>query len=93
LVGCTVLSTVTGVPFFSLFWPLLTTTWPASRPLTMAIWSPRVGPVSTKICWATSCGLPCASVAGGAGAPGVAGAPGLGASACFTTYTVEPYGL
>src|SRR5690606_8107167 len=76
--GSRELSIVSGVPFFSLSWPLVTTSIPSSMPDSTAIWSPRVGPVVTNTCCAV----------GGAGLPS-APLPSPG----WTTITVSPYGL
>src|SRR5690606_11999797 len=52
-----------GVPFFSLSWPLVTTSMPSSVPDSTATCSPRVGPVVTNTCCAVgSAGLPSASL-------------------------------
>ena len=56
LVGWIELLTISGVPFCSLSWPALTMVSPSLMPPRTAIWSPRVSPVVTKVCFATSLG-------------------------------------
>src|SRR6202043_825372 len=59
-VGITELSISTVEPLCSVSWPEVTIMSPSLTPLSTATWSPRVEPVVTKLCRATSCGLPSA---------------------------------
>ena len=61
LLGWIELSTITGEPLRSLICPVVTMVSPSLTPVRMAIWSPRVSPVVTKLCLATSLGLPVSS--------------------------------
>src|SRR5262249_37332170 len=69
LLGSTLLSMATLLPFDSLFWPEVTICMPGVTPFLISISDSDRRPISTKTCLTTYCGP-----GGGCGAPGAAAA-------------------